>query len=478
VLLSRILFSILAGFVSVISAADDSGSKKPSWVEPPKAPARAGQKCYLGIASAASTREKALDEAYKGALIEAVRREFPQLISISEKSSESLKGASYNRVTIYQSDKVQFLGLYEDTDIESPYVEPSKDESFSAYRVLCWPNGAIEVEKARQAAAAKSEVVAPATHFDSLLPPGVEPGPTGGLEIVTSPAGVQILLDAAPLGLSNASFDKVVQGSYEVVLSKEGYEPKKESVIVTAGKVSKYKFELAKIKSKLSIVSEPQGARIYVDNKPLETTAPVEIEEDVGKKIQVRVELFDYEKEVREFTFTEFPKSETFSLRMAPGKISVISKPSKATLYINDAKRDGSTQGIKLPGGQYQIRLEAPGYENYNETIEVRASKPRVIIAKLNPLIPAAPAPKPANKIAPHTYTLWSAFFTGVSAAAYGYYSTLAERSYDEYKKASNTGDAVKYRKETKSNVKSRDLAAEVAGGLFGMTILCFSLSL
>lgn len=60
----------------------------------------------MGTVSDSPSRERALDDSYKNALIEIVRKEFPQLVSNSEQSKEELREQSFLRETVLRSEKV------------------------------------------------------------------------------------------------------------------------------------------------------------------------------------------------------------------------------------------------------------------------------------------------------------------------------------------------------------------------------------
>jgi hypothetical protein len=358
---------------------------KPQWAANFKPPQRAGQKCFLGSSPATSDRNQALADAYKNALLNVIEREFPSLISISTRSSENLDGSSYSRDTAYMSENVQFSGLSEDKD--SPFVDlDPNSQKFVAFRLLCWPETSLATEKKRQAELNVSKTKEVTNKIDGLLPPTAKPGPTGVLEITTVPSGATLLLAALPVGSSNARFERVIAGTYEIIAQKEGYEIETKKVAVKAGQKTSVSMALRRVKSQITISSEPPGAIVYVNNKPQTKKTPLTIEQVVGEEVDVRIEKDDFYNERRVLLVTNRPRDEVFKLRAQDAVLSVLSTPSGAEVYL-DGRKIGKTPliGHKVEGGKHEVLLKLDGYENSSETLYLFKSQPAAISPRLSP---------------------------------------------------------------------------------------------
>jgi hypothetical protein len=339
----------------------------------------------MGSSPYTNDRNQALSDAYKNALLNVIEREFPNLISISTRSSEKLEGGTYQRETAYKSESVQFNGLLEDND--SPFIEFNQaNKSFMAFRLLCWSNSDLKTEKKRQADQIKNGYSSISNKIDGLLPINAKPGPTGELEITTIPAGAAILLAATPVGNSNARFERVIAGTYDVVVQKDGYEIETRRITVDAGKTATERFELQKIKSSIHITSDPPGALVYINNKPQDKLTPLTIERVVGEEIDVRLEKDDFYPERRDLSPSNLPRTEEFVLRAQDAFLGVLSTPIGAQVLLN-GKKIGSTPlvGYKVKGGMHEVKLQLSGYANWVESFEAWRSSPKVISAKLSP---------------------------------------------------------------------------------------------
>jgi hypothetical protein len=348
---------------------------KPAWVETLKQPTRPGQKCFIGKSQSLSDSNQALAEAYKNALFNVIEREFPDLISISSQSSERLEGSTYSRDTAYKSENVQFNGLTEDK--ESPYLEKNEKSLFIASRMLCWSDAQLLAERVRQAEIKRGLSPLITNRSESLLPSNAKPGPTGELEVVTVPSGASILLASSPIGTSNSTFGKVIEGNYELVIQKDGYEIETRTVTIIAGQRKTEKFELRRHQSKITINSEPPGALVYLNNKPQDGKTPFTATTTVGEEVEIRVELDDYFTEKRTLTATHRPSTEVFNLRPQDATLSILSTPPGADVFANgEFLAKTNAMGKKLPGGKYHLEFKMDGFEIHSEHIEIWKSKP------------------------------------------------------------------------------------------------------
>ena len=378
-----IFFSVLLIRTESIASAN-TREVKPIWAESMKPPVRTGEKCFIGSSPNSTDRNAALAEAYKNALLNVIEREFPDLISISSSSSERLEGSAYSRDTAYKSEYVQFNDLSEDKESPVIYFQQS-NSTFAAIRLLCWPTNSIEKEKKRQAELKRVISGSITNTIDGMLPASAKPGLTGKLEVTTVPSGVSILLAATPIGTSNARFERVVSGSYEIVLQKEGYEIESREVVIEPGKTNKVHIEMRKVKTTISIESSPVGATVYINNKPQEKKTPLQVEGIVGEQVNIRVEMDDYFSESRTIAASFRPRSESFDLKPQEADLTVLSTPSGAEVLLNQERIGKTGISKKVEGGKHSLKLTMEGFEEHSEEVEVWKSRPVTLKVKLAP---------------------------------------------------------------------------------------------
>ena len=379
------MFILLSFFAISADAQESRVVKKPTWAVEMKPPMRTGQKCFIGSSPTSKDSNQALSDAYKNALFNVIEREFPSLISIRSQSSERLDGSAYSRETAYKSENLRFEGLNEDK--ESPYIElTGSGGDLKAFRLLCWTQEAIESEKRRQREVSASQRMVISNSSESVLPPNKKSGPTGKLEVTSVPPGATILLEAHSIGQTNARFERVIAGTYELVVQKEGYEIESKVVNIVAGRLAKENFELRKQTSKILIKTEPAGASVYQDNKPIDGGTPVVIEAVVGDELDLRLEMAEFHTEKRKISISSRNRPLEIQLKPRDATLSVLSTPSKADVYV-DGARVGFTPliGYSIEGGRHQIVVSAEGYESFRQDIDVWQSRPLTLKPKLKP---------------------------------------------------------------------------------------------
>lgn len=236
----------------------DNNKRIPMWASNMSPPVQAGSKCYIGSASSSQTKEQALNDAYKNGLINVVRGEFPELTKISERSLESLYGAEYARNMTMRSDLVRFAGLTEHK--QSPYVESNSQGKYDAYRILCWPLVAVDVERKRLASVSITNRPEPS--------PEPEWQPDWGnasalVEFDSEPPRATVEIDGAPVCVTPCK-QLVGSGNRSVAMKLAQYKPLTEEININRAMIIKRK--LQPNFATIDIITDPPGLRVRLDS--------------------------------------------------------------------------------------------------------------------------------------------------------------------------------------------------------------------
>ncbi len=488
--LKRIFSDLLLFFALVLSTrplvifaqVDQETQQTPEWVKNLQYRAPDGYRYFVGVYSDASTREEALERSWYNTLISIARSEFPFLQIIKQSSIETLTGAEYRREAALAVERVKFDGVTESQDKLSPFIVTKKKdgkEVFTAYRLLRWSSANIRTEFDRLKIEDRATQIN-ATIYDSQI--GTPNKPTGLLRITTKPAGAQILLDGEPLGRSNASFSKVSEGSYKLLLQIDGYEVIEKKIYVRPGERNEENFILKKLKGTSKITSSPEGALVFVDNVPVGRT-PTEVHREFGTG-NIRIELEDYFSESKEISFSHQINDESFSLRPKNGKISVLSTPNGATVKIDD-KVVGKTPllGYVSAGGNRKVTVSMEDFEEFNTSVIIRSSRS----ISLAPVLFASSKQKyltgnarfsDAEKNIFHRMAPIGKWVAGgttlLSAILYYSASSSATTSFQRYNTARTTSDAVAARREVENYDASASIwkTVTIASGLVTASFL------
>jgi hypothetical protein len=415
------------------------------------------------------------------------KTQFPFLMQVSESSSESLIGSTYQRRSSVSLDRVQWRGLEEDTTKGSPYFEV-KDidgkETVTAYRLVRWLTSDIAHERERMSK--ESEVQnAQANQYGTSI--GKKNVPTGSLLITTTPPGATILLNGEFIGKSNANFKTVGAGEYQLALQADGYEPVEKSFVVGAGVENAQHFSLSKTVGHLEVETDPPGAIVFIDNYPLPTRAPVGIDRVHGD-YTIRVEAPGFHPTSKTVTISYSPIKETLVLNPKPGRLSVITSPDGAEVYANEQPIGKSNLLDRvMPGGNYEITVKREGFLDQTKSTEINEIRGQTIIFKLesngtkyNPSISVDPKAVPPIET-PKKYDRKSWRNHGIASVAYGLLgvgsfaaSRVAKRkasdSYRNYRRAETVEETGRYRKETSTHDEETRNLGWLAAGLIGMS--------
>jgi hypothetical protein len=121
----------------------------------------------------------------------------------------------------------------------------------------------------------------------------------------------------------------------------------------------------------VEIQSNPAGARVAVDGSALQgCTTPCELTLGDGRHV-LNFSMAGYRIAPR---IIQLPgvTNVTVNLDRMAGTLAISSTPAGATIYLNGERRTERTPAmIRLPVGNYRVRLELADRPPYEETVEV-----------------------------------------------------------------------------------------------------------
>ena len=197
----------------------------------------------------------------------------------------------------------------------------------------------------------------------------------GTIDITTDPQGANILIDGVEVGVTPKTIPNLETGPHNLILVYPGYERLQKRIMVEDGKTIPISEYLVPKTGSLSILSEPIGATVYLDNF-VKGETPLDILELPVKDYMIRLELKDYQMLERRVT-VQYAENTTqkYSLDPLPGKLNVFTSPARATIIIGGERYTSSSSGIatiELPVGQYRIEISKDGYEPLEKQVSIK----------------------------------------------------------------------------------------------------------
>mgnify|MGYP001203975160 CR=1 FL=1 len=195
------------------------------------------------------------------------------------------------------------------------------------------------------------------------------------LEITSEPAGATALINGAPRGETPLTVERVPSGKIALELRREGYQPFRQELVLRAGERQAIRAPLAALQAGLDVLSQPAGARVYIDDTYRGDT-PLSLPEIPAGERRVRVELRGHETDARTVTLRAGEKSvEEFRLQLNSGVLVLTSEPPGAKVFI-DGQEVGETkpaaagmisEPLTIPAlakGEHTLQLTRAGYRH------------------------------------------------------------------------------------------------------------------
>ena len=197
----------------------------------------------------------------------------------------------------------------------------------------------------------------------------------GTIDITTDPQGANILIDGVEVGVTPKTIPNLETGPHNLILVYPGYERLQKRIMVEDGKTIPISEYLVPKTGSLSILSDPIGATVYLDNI-VKGQTPLDIPELPVKDYMIRLELKDYQMLERRVT-VQYAENSTqkYSMDPLPGKLNVFTSPERATIIIDGERYTSSSSGIatiELPVGQYRIEISKDGYEPLEKQVSIK----------------------------------------------------------------------------------------------------------
>ena len=227
---------------------------------------------------------------------------------------------------------------------------------------------------------------------------------TGSLSVSSSPSGAAVYVDGIYQGVTNTVIGNLVPGSHSVRLTKAGYQDWTGTVSISAGATTYLNPTLVQNPqpqyATVSISSNPAGASVYGDGvyvgqtragSPLVFTS---VKPGTHTLLLTKSGYQDYQTTQSVAAGQDYVVSVTLNPVQNPttGGISVISAPSQAEVYLNNAFKGLTPITLdSLTPGSYTVLIKLSGYQDWQATQQVTAGQTAQVSATLLPS--ATPTP-------------------------------------------------------------------------------------
>jgi hypothetical protein len=209
---------------------------------------------------------------------------------------------------------------------------------------------------------------------------------TAVLRVLSNTANARAWLDGVDLGPVPVDIKDIKPGEHILQVKAPGFRTKEERVALVAGQNRVVKLDLesdaAASTGKLKVVSTVPNADVFVDGA-LVGKVPAEKSVAAGEHFVVvrRDGHTQFEQKVR----IEAGQTITLQASMkAVGKLRVLSSPAGAAVMVNGLQRGKTPLEIDVEVGSTILRLEHPGYQPFEQTLDVIGGHTHTISRELS----------------------------------------------------------------------------------------------
>ena len=232
-----------------------------------------------------------------------------------------------------------------------------------------------------------------------------KPAPVyGELSIESTPSDAQVFLNDKAKGTTPLTVDNLEPGTYQLKLTKEGYQNWQQEITIIANQATRVTTNLKKLTpayGSIKVVSEPTIAKVYLnDNYQGETPLTLDKLNPGNYNIKLTKEGYqDYTQQIKVITFTTNVLS--FTLTVVPpkyGQLSIDSTPSVCQVYLNDQPKGATPLTLdNLTPATYQLKMTQEGYQDWQQEVQVKAGETTQINSFLS-LLPQKEEPEPKKE--------------------------------------------------------------------------------
>lgn len=202
----------------------------------------------------------------------------------------------------------------------------------------------------------------------------------------TPESGAYVLMAGYDQGQTPVEVYDIAPGDYEVVLHQDRYKRKIEQIHVTDQPRQTFTIEMEPIIGSVTINSNPPEAEVFLDGEHIGKT-PI-----FNKVLQVGPYTYelkhpDYYPVTNTFQMEEnFKLDYNHDLRPLEAKLTVLSRPSSANIWLNNISQAQRTPAeMTLRPGSYLVSVYTEGYLQADEMVVLEANEPQTVQLEMEP---------------------------------------------------------------------------------------------
>ena len=208
---------------------------------------------------------------------------------------------------------------------------------------------------------------------------------SGSVECSSDPAGAEVFVNGISKGFAPITVQHVPKGVANVTFKLRGHDDETRELRMAPGDRQTLSVKLTPRPAKLTIVTVPEGARVFFDGN-YQGKSPATVSSISAGQHEIRVETLGH-AELKRTVFVS-PGSDTteeFRLSSVLGRIEVTTAPASAKVMLDghavgttkvkgDARRSDILTIEGVEAGEHSVMVRATGFQDVTRKIKVPAS--------------------------------------------------------------------------------------------------------
>ncbi|MGN0848004.1 MAG: PEGA domain-containing protein [Kiritimatiellia bacterium] len=219
---------------------------------------------------------------------------------------------------------------------------------------------------------------------------------SGVVDCTTEPAGATVLVNGVERGVTPVKLANVPKGVATVAFRLAGYQDETRELRLAPGDSQTLAVRLKGLPAKLTVVSSPEQAKVFVDDDYQGKTPATIVSLKAGSH-KVRIELAGHAPVTRDVSLGNGEaKTEEFRLESVLGRLEIVTVPAGAKVSV-DGRAVGTTRSqggdavrshiLALEGvaaGEHAVQVHLDGYQDTSRTVVVKAKDTGRLFVKLS----------------------------------------------------------------------------------------------
>ncbi len=214
------------------------------------------------------------------------------------------------------------------------------------------------------------------------------------LTFSSQPPGAQVMVNGTIIGKTPCGMSRLAAGKHRVEISLPGHTPYQDELVAQPGEERLLSVNLQPLPGKLSVITTPPQARLYLNNQ-YKAITPLLTNTLAPGRYLLRAELPGYAVMERTLVLTAGQEAVVeFQMNKNSGTLLISSEPPGVSVYL-----DGASRGLTKPRGQeliseqltidyvpqgsHSFQLTKPGYYDLAGTLELAPNQTLILHKKL-----------------------------------------------------------------------------------------------